>query len=84
MDNLDKGMAVDKKSYYCVHNKKKYRCKFCGGSELCQHDRRKHDCKECNMQYNLTLKFKGFVVDTSQRLKSFFQHSIAVLHYLFY
>lgn len=31
----------------CIHDKRKSRCKDCGGSELCIHGRRKTRCKEC-------------------------------------
>lgn len=31
----------------CPHNKNKYYCKDCGGSQLCEHDRRKDRCKDC-------------------------------------
>ena len=31
----------------CEHNRKKSRCKDCGGSEICEHNRRKSRCKDC-------------------------------------
>ena len=31
----------------CIHNKRKDRCKECGGSQICEHDRIKSTCKEC-------------------------------------
>ena len=31
----------------CEHNKRKSRCKECGGSELCDHDKLKSQCKDC-------------------------------------
>jgi len=31
----------------CEHNKRKSRCKECGGSELCDHNKLKYQCKEC-------------------------------------
>jgi hypothetical protein len=31
----------------CIHNKRKSRCKECGGNELCIHDKQKYQCKEC-------------------------------------
>ena len=31
----------------CPHNKRKSRCKECGGSEICLHDKYKSICKDC-------------------------------------
>ena len=31
----------------CEHNRRKSRCKECGGSAICEHNRRKSTCKEC-------------------------------------
>jgi hypothetical protein len=31
----------------CEHNKRKYICKECGGSQICEHNRIKYRCKEC-------------------------------------
>ena len=31
----------------CVHNRRKSRCKECGGSEICQHNRIRSRCKKC-------------------------------------
>ena len=31
----------------CEHNKRKDRCRECGGSSFCEHDRDKSSCKEC-------------------------------------
>lgn len=31
----------------CEHNKRKSRCKECGGSELCEHNNQKYQCKKC-------------------------------------
>ena len=40
-----------KHQYYlknkCEHNRNKYYCKECGGSQICQHNREKSRCKEC-------------------------------------
>lgn len=33
--------------YKCLHNRRKYYCKDCGGSAFCQHNRLKCICKEC-------------------------------------
>ena len=33
--------------YKCPHNKLKYTCKECGGSQICLHNRAKSQCKEC-------------------------------------
>ncbi len=41
--------CVEKVRHYrgCEHNKRRSRCKECGGSEICQHGRRRDICKEC-------------------------------------
>lgn len=31
----------------CEHNRRKDRCKECGGSAICEHNRRRNTCKEC-------------------------------------
>ena len=31
----------------CEHNRRKNRCKDCGGSGICEHNRYKNDCKDC-------------------------------------
>ena len=31
----------------CEHNRRKDRCKECGGSQICEHGKRKERCKEC-------------------------------------
>lgn len=31
----------------CLHNRRKTRCKECGGSEICPHDRQRAQCIEC-------------------------------------
>ena len=33
--------------YLCEHNKRKYQCKECGGSQICPHNKRKSNCREC-------------------------------------
>ena len=33
--------------YKCVHNKIKYSCADCGGSQVCQHKKRKYWCVDC-------------------------------------
>jgi hypothetical protein len=39
----------DRNRLYCVkHNKKKSKCKECGGVDLCIHSKEKYDCPECN------------------------------------
>jgi hypothetical protein len=32
---------------HCEHDKRKSRCKECGGSGFCEHDKQKSQCKEC-------------------------------------
>ena len=36
---------VEKK---CEHNKRRSRCKICGGKDFCQHDRLRHECVKCH------------------------------------
>ena len=31
----------------CIHNKRKSRCKECGGSQICINEKQKYQCKEC-------------------------------------
>lgn len=39
----------DRNRLYCkLHNKKKSKCKDCGGTDLCKHNREKYDCFECD------------------------------------
>jgi hypothetical protein len=38
---------LNKTKYNCEHNKLKYRCKECGGSQICIHDKNRAVCKEC-------------------------------------
>lgn len=35
-------------STICVHERRKDRCKTCGGSGFCVHDKRKDECRECS------------------------------------
>ena len=32
---------------HCEHDKQKYQCKECGGSQICDHGKQKAQCKEC-------------------------------------
>jgi hypothetical protein len=40
-------LECKKCKYKCIHDKRKPRCKECGGSAFCIHGRRKTYCKEC-------------------------------------
>ena len=33
--------------YFCEHEKYKYQCRECKGSQICPHSKRKPQCKEC-------------------------------------
>jgi len=35
------------KRWHCVHNRRKDRCKDCGGSSICIHDKIRNRCKDC-------------------------------------
>lgn len=37
----------NQKKNNCEHNKKRSRCKECGGGSICEHDRIRSRCKEC-------------------------------------
>ena len=34
----------------CQHQRRRSRCKECGGAGICQHQRERSDCKECQVQ----------------------------------
>ena len=36
---------------YCEHNRRKARCKDCGGKYICEHNRIKSTCKDCGGKY---------------------------------
>lgn len=39
----------DRNRLYCKkHNKKKSRCKECGGKDICKHNKEKYDCEKCS------------------------------------
>jgi hypothetical protein len=47
---LDYGKKWEQKSkdkYKCEHNRRKYKCKECGGASTCIHNKQKTYCKEC-------------------------------------
>ena len=33
--------------YHCIHDKRKYLCVDCEGSQICEHKKRKYFCKDC-------------------------------------
>jgi hypothetical protein len=37
----------DSKRYRCEHERRKYLCRDCGGSQICEHDKVRTSCKEC-------------------------------------
>ena len=39
--------TIRKKNILCTHNRRKNRCKECGGVSICPHQRRKNFCIEC-------------------------------------
>ena len=49
MENRNQNMTEQRKymKYLCGHNKQKYHCRECKGSQICSHDRRKSQCREC-------------------------------------
>ena len=38
---------VSNSSLYCEHDRRRSRCKPCGGSSFCEHGRRRSECKPC-------------------------------------
>lgn len=61
----------------CIHDKRKERCKVCGGSSICIHNKRKDSCKECGKKnfcehnkaknYCKTCKGKSICVHNKQK-----------------
>lgn len=45
-DCLRKARDYTKKTL-CEHNRRRSRCKLCGGTSICEHNRIKSTCKEC-------------------------------------
>ena len=44
-------LEIDKKcrdKNKCIHNKRKNRCRECGGSSICIHDKLKSECRDCD------------------------------------
>ena len=42
-----KCLDTDKKSRECEHQKRRSRCKECGGGSICEHQKRRSNCKAC-------------------------------------
>lgn len=40
-------MSLESKRKQCIHNKREYLCKECGGKGICEHGRQKKGCKDC-------------------------------------
>ena len=63
----------------CEHNRRKDRCKDCGGIGICEHNRRKDQCKDCNgsqicehkSRKNICKKCKGKSICEHNRVKIF-------------
>jgi len=47
LDKDKKWQQKNKGKYNCEHNKRRTRCKECGGGSICEHNKRKSNCKEC-------------------------------------
>ena len=45
--NISENRTEKYLKYLCEHEKYKYQCKECKGSQICPHNRRKSHCKEC-------------------------------------
>lgn len=47
MDTVNNGLNGHYESRICIHNKKRYTCKDCGGVSICEHQRERNKCKDC-------------------------------------
>ena len=52
MENRNRNMNVKELKakylkYFCEHEKYKYQCKECKGTQVCEHEKYKYQCKEC-------------------------------------
>ena len=51
MENRNQNMGENRTEkylkYFCEHEKYKYQCKECKGTQVCPHNRQKSHCKEC-------------------------------------
>ena len=64
--------------YFCEHEKYKYQCRECKGSQLCPHNKRKPQCKECggsqicshNREKNHCKKCEGSQICSHNREKN--------------
>ena len=45
--NMSENRIMKYLKYFCEHEKYKYQCRECKGSQICPHNRRKSHCKEC-------------------------------------
>ena len=52
--------------YRCVHNKNKYKCVDCGGSQICGHKKRKYNCPDC-----ISSDFSGAKICEHKRMRAF-------------
>lgn len=79
LDYSKKWQRKNKDKYKCEHNRKKSRCKECGGSSICEHNRIKSSCRECpnasqicehNRQKSQCKDCKGGSICEHNRVKS--------------
>ena len=64
--------------YFCEHEKYKYQCRECKGSQICPHNKRKPQCKECggsqicshNREKNHCKKCEGSQICSHNREKN--------------
>ena len=51
MENRNRNISESRKAkylkYFCEHEKYKYQCKECKGTQVCEHEKYKYQCKEC-------------------------------------
>ena len=47
LNTVNHGLNGRYESQICPHNRRRPRCKECGGSEICEHSRSKHRCRDC-------------------------------------
>ena len=47
IQNMTENRTAKYLKYFCEHEKYKYQCRECKGSQICPHNKRKSRCKEC-------------------------------------
>ena len=56
------GGAAKKQPSKCPHQRRRSRCKECGGSSICPHQRRRSHCQEC-LHTHADVRYKGALLN---------------------